>query len=222
LPADWKGKVPDDADLCLVTHGHFDHSASTPAIAKASKKAVKICANYEIGNFFKKFHEIDEKIPEPMNKGGTIDYGFCKISMTTADHSSSCMCPKGDIQNAGEPTGFVIHISHLNARIYHAGDTNVFTDMGIIEELYHPNIVMIPIGDRFTMGPEGASLACSHFLKSAQHIVPMHFGTFPMLPGTYDGFKTELGKRGVDLARLVNTPEILDQDHWSVNYSALQ
>lgn len=94
LPEDWKGKVPEDADLILVTHGHFDHSASTPAICKASKKeGVKIISNYEIGLYFQKFHEITENKCEKMNCGGTIDYGFCKISMTPAAHSSCCGFP---------------------------------------------------------------------------------------------------------------------------------
>jgi len=68
-----------------------------------------------------------------MNKGGSIDFGFCKVSMTTADHSSSCISNDGHIDSGGAPAGFVLHIPQCNAKIYHGGDTNVFTDMGIIE-----------------------------------------------------------------------------------------
>ena len=123
-----------------------------------------------------------------MNTGGTIDFGYCKVTMTTADHSSCCVTAEGKVESGGNPNGFVLQIPHLNARIYHGGDTNVFMDMELIEELTHPNILMIPIGDRFTMGPEGAALACSRFFTSAQYIIPMHFGTFPLLTGTYEAF----------------------------------
>ena len=97
---------------------------------------------------------------EKMNKGGTIDFGYCKISMTPADHSSCCITPEGHIEAGGDPNGFIITIPHINARLYHGGDTNVFMDMELIEEMYQPQILMLPIGDRFTMGPEGAALAC--------------------------------------------------------------
>ena len=153
-----------------------------------------------------------------MNKGGTIDYGFCKISMTPADHSSCCIGPDGHIESGGDPNGFIINIPHLNARIYHAGDTNCFMDMELIEELYHPDILLLPIGDRFTMGPEGAALSCSRFFKSAKHIVPMHYGTFPLLTGTFDDFKKELEKKKVT-TNLVNTDTIKDNldDTWNVD-----
>lgn len=123
-----------------------------------------------------------------MNTGGTIDLGYCKITMTHADHSSCCVTADGKVESGGSPNGFVLHIPHLGARIYHGGDTNVFMDMELIEELNHPNILMIPIGDRFTMGPEGAALACSRFFTSAQYIIPMHFDTFPLLTGTFEAF----------------------------------
>ena len=152
-----------------------------------------------------------------MNKGGSIDYGWCKVTMTTADHSSCCLSPEGHIGNGGAPGGFVLHVPHLNARIYHVGDTNVFMDMELIEEMYKPNILLIPIGDRFTMGPEGAALACSRFFKSAKHIVPMHFGTFPLLTGTYEKFEEELKAKGIDTAtKLVDPSTIKDkiEDTW--------
>ena len=156
-----------------------------------------------------------------MNKGGTINFGFCQITMTTADHSSSCMCPNGDIVNGGNPGGFVIHIPHLNARIYHGGDTNVFMDMELIEELNHPNILLIPIGDRFTMGPPGAALAVKKFFKSAKYVVPMHFGTFPLLTGTLESFREELTKQGVSLDICIDTPTIKDGDGWVVELEKL-
>lgn len=205
-----KDTVPDDADLCLVTHGHFDHSSSTPDIIKASKKSAKAVANFEITLFFSKHMGLTEEQVEKMNKGGTIDFNYCKVTMTTADHSSCCLSPEGHIEVGGDPGGFVLHIPHLNARIYHGGDTNVFMDMQLIEELFHPNILMIPIGDRFTMGPEAAALAVSKFFPSAKFIIPMHYGTFPLLTGTFEAFQAELDKKGVDKTKLVATDEIKD------------
>ena len=92
-------------------------------------------------------------------------------------------------------------------------------DMELIEELYHPNFLLIPIGDRFTMGPEGAALACKKFFKSARYIVPMHYGTFPLLTGTFEDFQTELIKRGVDTKLLVETPKLTEI--WNVDLQSL-
>ena len=117
-----------------------------------------------------------------MNKGGTADLGFCKISITSADHSSSCGFHEGNLVDGGAPAGFVLHIGDVS--IYHAGDTGVFGDMSIINELYKPTHLLLPIGGRFTMGPEEAAYAISKFFTHSHTIFPMHFGTFPLLYGT--------------------------------------
>ncbi len=80
----------------------------------------------------------------------------------------------------GEACGYVIEFS-TGAKIYHAGDTNVFGDMAIIRDLYAPETVMLPIGDHYTMGPREAAYACN--LLKPETVIPMHFGTFPMLTG---------------------------------------
>jgi len=167
-------------------------------------------ANFEITLFYEKFKGLTDKQTEKMNKGGTIDYGFCSVTMTTADHSSCCLGDDGHIQVGGAPGGFVLHIPSMNARIYHAGDTNIFMDMQLIEELYKPNILMIPIGDRFTMGPRAAALAVSKFFHSAKYVIPMHYGTFPLLTGTFADFKAELAKVNVAGDKLVTTDDIKD------------
>uniref|UniRef100_A0A7S3IWT1 Metallo-beta-lactamase domain-containing protein n=1 Tax=Strombidium inclinatum TaxID=197538 RepID=A0A7S3IWT1_9SPIT len=143
-----------------------------------------------------------------MNKGGTIDFGFCQVSQVTADHSSCCVTADGHIETGGDPTGFVITLPHLNQRIYHGGDTNVFSDMKIISDLHDPTIIMIPIGDRFTMGPREASYACNKFFNNVQWVVPMHFGTFPLLTGTMEDFKKALGDFPIN--KVIDTPSIKD------------
>ena len=82
-------------------------------------------------------------------------------------------------------------------RIYHAGDTNVFGYMRIIQELYNPELVMLPIGDVFTMGPREAAYACR--LLKPKTVIPMHFGTFPVLTGTPQDFGNRIKERGIEL-----------------------
>lgn len=102
-----------------------------------------------------------------------------KITMVHAQHS--CGIKDGDeIVYGGEACGYVVEFSN-GVKIYHAGDTCVFSDMHIIHELYAPEIAMLPIGDHFTMGPREAAYACN--LLKAKTVIPMHYGTFPMLTG---------------------------------------
>ena len=115
--------------------------------------------------------------------------------MVHADHS--CGIQDGDeIVYGGEACGYVVEFSN-GIKIYHAGDTNVFGDMAIIHELYAPDIAMIPIGDHYTMSPREAAYACK--LLKPKTVVPMHFGTFPVLTG-----------RPADLHKLVPGVEIAE------------
>jgi L-ascorbate metabolism protein UlaG (beta-lactamase superfamily) len=114
-----------------------------------------------------------------MNKGGTQTVADIKVTMVHADHS--CGIQDGDqIVYGGEACGYVVEFAN-GVKIYHAGDTNVFGDMRIINELYAPHIAMIPIGDHYTMGPREAAYACK--LLKTKTVIPMHFGTFPVLTG---------------------------------------
>ena len=122
--------------------------------------------------------------------------------MVSADHSSGCFSPAGEVCYAGEAAGYVIEAD--GKRLYHAGDTNVFTDMEIISELYEPEYALIPVGGHFTMGPREAGYALAKFLKSIKFVIPMHFGTFPLLKGTpeatqehFDNFKEKFGREDV-------------------------
>jgi L-ascorbate metabolism protein UlaG (beta-lactamase superfamily) len=177
-------------DVLLCTHGHFDHIGDAVEIAKKhnptvvgipelcgwlQKKGVKNCAE--------------------MNKGGTQNLGDLKVTMVHADHS--CGIKDGDeLVYGGEACGYVIEFSN-GVRIYHAGDTNVFGDMAIIRDLYQPEIVMLPIGDHYTMSPREAAYAVK--LLKPKTVIPMHFGTFPVLVG-----------KPSDLRKLVSGVEVLE------------
>jgi L-ascorbate metabolism protein UlaG (beta-lactamase superfamily) len=187
MPSELKAEgVPTDADLILITHGHFDHSASAPAILAASKKEnAKIACIYEIGMFYENVSGVASSRLMTMNKSGTADLGYCKITMVSADHSSSCGMHQGNIFDGGAAAGWVIRLNS-GVTVYHAGDTGIFGDMHLIDELYKPNYLLIPIGGNYTMGPEEAAYAAHHFFKHAHVVIPMHFGTFPLLPGTFE------------------------------------
>ncbi|MGB7281955.1 MAG: metal-dependent hydrolase, partial [Candidatus Acidiferrum sp.] len=123
----------------------------------------------------------------PMGKGGSQSVGEFDVTMTHAFHSNSIE-EKGVVHYGGEPAGYVIRMPG-GFTIYHAGDTALFGDMKLIGELYKPEIAMLPIGDRFTMGPREAAYAVR--LLGVKHVIPMHYATFPFLTGTVEAFRHE-------------------------------
>ena len=162
-------------DVMLCTHGHFDHIGDAVAIAKQHNPTVVGIA--ELCGWMEKK---GVKQTSGMNKGGTQKVADLRVTMVHADHS--CGIQDGDqIVYGGEACGYVIEFEN-GVKIYHAGDTNVFGDMQIIRELYGPEIVMLPIGDHYTMSPREAAYACK--LLKPKTVIPMHFGTFPVLTGT--------------------------------------
>ena len=129
-PEDEKKECPNDCDLALVTHGQLDHSMHAPFLLMAGKKEKrKIVSSSEVGFYYVQFRKIPTTLIDKMQPGGTIDYGWCKITMVRADHPSTCVGPEGVQITGGQGAGYVITIPHHNLRIYHAGDTNIFSDM---------------------------------------------------------------------------------------------
>jgi L-ascorbate metabolism protein UlaG (beta-lactamase superfamily) len=115
-----------------------------------------------------------------MNLGGTVQLGDVAATMVEAKHSSGAQDEHGT-HYVGVAAGYVLAIAD-GPVLYHAGDTAVFGDMKLIGELYHPLVAMLPIGGHFTMGPKEAALTVR--LLGAKTVLPLHFGTFPILKGT--------------------------------------
>jgi L-ascorbate metabolism protein UlaG (beta-lactamase superfamily) len=115
--------------------------------------------------------------------------------MTPADHSAGDWNAGGETTlYLGEPVGFVVELED-GTRLYHAGDTAAFGDMRLIAELFRPDLAMLPIGGHYTMDPVGAALAVE--LLGIRHVMPIHYGTFPLLAGTPDQLRAALAARGL-------------------------
>ena len=162
--------------MVLITHGHYDHIHDAVPLAK--KFGPKVVAIFETCLWLE---SKGVRNTMPMNKGGSQQVGPVKVSMTHAVHSCGIKEDDGRIVYGGEACGYVLRLPDART-VYFAGDTNVFSDMQLIAELYRPELAFLPIGDLFTMGPREAAMACR--MLKAKKIVPMHFGTFPPLTGT--------------------------------------
>jgi L-ascorbate metabolism protein UlaG (beta-lactamase superfamily) len=175
---------PTKLDAILVTHGHFDHAGGVPELAK--KTGAKVVATLELTQLM----GLPEGVGIGAEPGGTVTIKDATIHLVEAVHSSGYVVGKTP-QYGGSPVGFVIDIAK-GPILYHAGDTDVFGDMALIAERYHPTVAMLPIGGHFTMDPEGAALATK--LLKVKTVIPMHYATFPMLKGTPDELRAALKK----------------------------
>jgi L-ascorbate metabolism protein UlaG (beta-lactamase superfamily) len=196
-----KADQVDRCDLLLVSHGHFDHFGDALSIASRLRPAWPC------------IHELSLWLPRRlpgggegiigMNKGGTVEAAGFRVTMTGADHSAGDWNAAGETTlYLGDPVGFIIELED-GYRIYFAGDTQLFSDMRLIRDLYKPDLAMLPIGGHFTMGPIVAALAVEYL--GVGDVIPMHYGTFPVLAGTPDQLRSELGSRGLS-AVTVHSP----------------
>ena len=120
-----------------------------------------------------------------MNTGGTTDQGGFTVTLVRADHSAG-LVETGVAFPLGSANGVVVKAPG-EPTVYHMGDTDIFGDMGLIAEIHRPDVAMVPIGDRFTMGPETAALAVRRFLP-IRAVIPCHYGSFPIIEPTADRF----------------------------------
>ncbi|MGV2976358.1 metal-dependent hydrolase [Roseibium alexandrii] len=178
----------------ILTHGHDDHIGDSIDILKET--GAQLTANFEICMWATR--QGIENI-NPMNSGGMVDTGPFRVGMVRADHSSSKQSD-GEAIYLGNPHGIIVEVPGQKV-LYHMGDTDIFSDMALINEIYQPKIGLVPVGDRFTMGGKTAAMACQRFFKF-DTIVPCHYGTFPILDQNTDAFLTAMGDHSGKVAAM--------------------
>jgi L-ascorbate metabolism protein UlaG (beta-lactamase superfamily) len=187
-------------DLILWTHGHADHFMLPDAKELIASYAPKLVAQFELNCFIKaEIPEANCQIFALGNKGATTDFDGIKIAMVEAFHSAGAQLTgfEGVNRFVGEAVGYVMQFEN-GLKIYHSGDTSLMGDMKtIIAEFYKPDIAILPIGGVFTMGPKEAAFACKLIRPKA--VIPEHYGTFPVLVQTAEGFKEEVAKQAPDI-----------------------
>ena len=192
-------------DYILITHGHQDHVGNAVEIGK--KTGAVLIAPYGLQFNLKSmvgYPENQATIATGGNVGGTINLpkAGAKVTFTTAVHGSELtpptIPPAGPGQPgavaSGNPVGYVLQIDG-GPTIYHTGDTDVFTDMKLIAEFFKVDVMLAGIGGHFGMDPVRAALAVEWV--NPKQVIPMHFGTYPILAGTPAQFKAALDKRGL-------------------------
>jgi L-ascorbate metabolism protein UlaG (beta-lactamase superfamily) len=183
-------KKVERADLILVSHGHFDHTGDVVSVSRATNAPI-VCV-FELSQWLERK---GLQNVQGMGVGGTISVAGLEVSMTPAVHTSSVVEDDQTVY-LGVPAGFVVRMENGQS-FYFAGDTALFGDMQLIREMYAPDIAFLPIGDHYTMGPDAAARACR--LLGVRQVVPMHYGTFPVLTGRPERLQSLVQSHGVDV-----------------------
>jgi len=186
------------ADIILITHAHGDHLGN--CLEMASGPATEVVAIHEIQQYL-----LTKGAPNVtgMNIGGSYSTKGITITMVPAIHSSSIQ-EGNELLYGGEAAGFIVTLEDGATKVYHAGDTALYGDMAMLGTLYRPTVALLPIGDHYVMGPKEAAYACR--LLAPKIVVPMHYGTFPVLTGTAKEFERELKAQHADATLEVMAP----------------
>ena len=183
-------------DLILITHGHSDHVGDAVDIGK--KTGAKLVATFDLADAMVKhlsYPAEQAQMDTVGHFGGelTLLAGEVKVAFVRAHHGSGVAADdRYGLRHGGAPGGFVITIRG-GPTIYHTGDTDLFSDMALLTRFHDIDVMLVCIGDHFTMGPARAAEAVK--LVKALTMIPMHYGTFPILTGTPEAFERELKKR---------------------------
>lgn len=176
-------------DAMLLTHAHFDHIGDAVELAKKHRPG-KVVGCFELCSW------LEGKGVENcsgMNLGGTQEVLDAQVTMVRADHSCGITGDDGQILYGGQAAGYVVRLPG-GYTFYHAGDTALFSDMQLIAEMYRPELAFLPIGDHFTMDPQQAARACRYL--EVRRVIPIHWGTFPLLTGTPEQLAKALAAGG--------------------------
>ena len=183
-------KKIDQADVILLSHGHFDHTGDIVNVSRST--GATTVAVFELSQWLER-KGVQNVIG--MGIGGTVKVADLSVTMTPAVHTSS-VTENDTTVYLGLAAGFVVRMEDARS-FYFAGDTALFGDMRLIAELHKPEIAFLPIGDHFTMGPEAAAAAAR--MLGVRQVVPMHYGTFPVLTGRPEDLKRLVDPYGIDV-----------------------
>ncbi len=185
----------ENVDVILVTHAHGDHLGD--AVVLANKYKIPVYVPPGLGETLLSLGLLPANLLRRINKGGGVfPLGpEIEITMTHAEHSSEFKylnpeTQKTEIHVGGEPVGYIIRLEN-GFTLYHMGDTAIFGDMQFISNYYRPELILIPIGGNFVMDPEDAAFAVKEYLNP-KYLIPMHYGTTPLLTGNVMEFKAAL------------------------------